>query len=77
MGAYVHAHDDPIGVEGDWNDDGSVKRPLGESRGQSLALWAKDLFVDEIQDSICWAQVEHQRLNQSHSHGHQLGSNFD
>ena len=73
LGVDVDAHEDSIGVEGEWEDKVNVRRPLGESRAHTPSVWAKDSFVEETQGPSSWAQLEHQRLN----HNHQLGSNFD
>lgn len=75
----VDPHEDTIGVEGEWEDEGNVRRPLRESRAHSLSLWAEDSFVEETQDPSLCVQLEYQRLkhSHSHSHSHQLGSNVE
>ena len=49
MGVVVHAHEDAIGVEGDWEDEGSDRGALGELRGPSPTLWVEDSFVEKTQ----------------------------
>lgn len=62
LGVDVHAHEDAIDVEGDWEDQGTNRRALGESRVHLPTLWAKDSFVEETQDPSPWVQVELERL---------------
>lgn len=64
LGVDVESHEDTNDVEGEWEDEVNVRKPLEGSRDQSPSQWANDSFVEETQDPISsWVQVEDQRHN--------------